>query len=192
MEKRKTDEEIAAETVKEVPTEDQTVLSAGSSMKMDSKSKDIRLNFDVALPGLKILENATLTLASCARYGLVGRNGIGKTTLMKSIANKKINIPSHISVLFVEQEVMGDELTVLQSVLDADSERREVGFFPSPSSLFWKLSDRNSSSSSSSWRKSVWQTREIKVVRIPSGSTRCISAWKKLRPTPPKHAPLWC
>lgn len=129
LDKRKNDEESAAEVEKVVSQEDQTVLSAGSSMKLDSKSKDIRvLNFDLALPGLKILQNATLTLGFCGRYGLIGRNGIGKTTLMKSIAAKKISIPSHVTVLFVEQEVMGDDTTVLQSVLDADTERREVHF----------------------------------------------------------------
>jgi len=39
------------------------------------------------------------------RYGLVGRNGIGKTTFMKAVASKKVSIPSHIRILFVEQEV---------------------------------------------------------------------------------------
>jgi len=129
LEKKKIEDEAdqGAAGTNSVSIEDQTVLSAGTAMKSDSKSKDIRIvNFDLTLPGLKILENASLSLASCARYGLVGRNGIGKTTLMKSIAGKKVNIPSHISILFVEQEVMGDEITVIQSVLDADIERREL------------------------------------------------------------------
>ena len=41
------------------------------------------------------------------RYGFVGRNGMGKTTLLKAIAKKELYIPSHISILHVEQEVLG-------------------------------------------------------------------------------------
>ena len=39
------------------------------------------------------------------RYGFVGRNGLGKTTLLRMISEKQLLIPSHISVLHVEQEV---------------------------------------------------------------------------------------
>ena len=39
------------------------------------------------------------------RYGFVGRNGLGKTTLLRMISEKQLMIPSHISVLHVEQEV---------------------------------------------------------------------------------------
>ena len=41
------------------------------------------------------------------RYGFVGRNGLGKTTLLRMISEKQLMIPSHISVLHVEQEVGG-------------------------------------------------------------------------------------
>jgi ATP-binding cassette subfamily F protein 3 len=46
------------------------------------KPKDIRLeNFDISFGGRKILSGANLTLAHGRRYGLIGRNGIGKSTL---------------------------------------------------------------------------------------------------------------
>lgn len=37
------------------------------------------------------------------RYGLVGPNGQGKSTLMMHIAHKRLAIPEHIDVLMVEQ-----------------------------------------------------------------------------------------
>ncbi|KAI9090078.1 P-loop containing nucleoside triphosphate hydrolase protein [Phlyctochytrium arcticum] len=87
-------------------------------------SKDIKLeDFDIAFAGKKILQNATLTLAYGRRYGLVGKNGIGKSTLLRAIAHEELRLPSHIRVLHVEQEIAGDDTPALQSVLLADTER---------------------------------------------------------------------
>jgi ATP-binding cassette subfamily F protein 3 len=69
------------------------------------------------------------------RYGFVGRNGLGKTTLLKmigrcvcvvlcaSVYSGQLRIPANMSVLHVEQEVAGDDTPVLQSVLDSDTQR---------------------------------------------------------------------
>jgi ATPase subunit of ABC transporter with duplicated ATPase domains len=59
------------------------------------------------------------------RYGVVGENGVGKTTLLTKIAagSKPEGVPgwpSHVRTLLVEQECLGSEtVTVLQSLLDA-------------------------------------------------------------------------
>ena len=70
-----------------------------------------------------LLQGADLVLACGRRYGLVGRNGLGKTTLLRMIASHQLKIPSHISILHVEQEVVGDETIALQSVLECDTVR---------------------------------------------------------------------
>lgn len=70
------------------------------------KSKDIKLeSIDVSIGGLRILTDTTLTLAFGRRYGLVGQNGIGKSTLLRALARRELAIPTHISILHVEQEV---------------------------------------------------------------------------------------
>ncbi|WVQ83341.1 hypothetical protein IAT38_005480 [Cryptococcus sp. DSM 104549] len=85
------------------------------------KSKDIQLtNIDVSFASNRILSGATLTMAHGRRYGLIGRNGIGKSTLLRHIALREVPVPSHISVLYVEQEIAGDGTTALDSVLQAD------------------------------------------------------------------------
>lgn len=82
--------------------------------KGTNRSMDIRIeNFDVSFGNKVLLQNADLLLASGRRYGLVGRNGLGKTTLLRMIADKQLQIPSHISILHVEQEVTGDDTTAL-------------------------------------------------------------------------------
>ncbi|KAM3589078.1 ATP-binding cassette, regulator of translational elongation [Umbelopsis sp. WA50703] len=85
------------------------------------KSKDIKLeNFDISFAGKRILTDANLTLAFGRRYGLVGKNGIGKSTLLKAMARRELNVPTHISILYVEQEVVGDDTLALDMVLKAD------------------------------------------------------------------------
>ena len=71
-----------------------------------TKSKDIKIeNFDISISGLRIITDGNLTLSYGRRYGLVGQNGIGKSTLLRALSRREINIPTHISILHVEQEV---------------------------------------------------------------------------------------
>lgn len=92
-----------------------------------NKSRDIRIeNFDLSYADRVLLKEADLTLIFGRRYGLVGRNGIGKTTLIKMISRRELFVPSHISILCVAQEVTGDETQVLQSVLECDTEREKL------------------------------------------------------------------
>ncbi|KAL4065787.1 P-loop containing nucleoside triphosphate hydrolase protein [Scleroderma yunnanense] len=94
-------------------------LEAAASAK--NKSKDIHLtNIDVNFGSNRILSGATLTLAYGRRYGLIGRNGIGKSTLLRHIALREVPIPAHITILFVEQEIVGDDTLAIDSVLKAD------------------------------------------------------------------------
>ena len=89
------------------------------------KSKDIRLDgIDINFAGLRILTDASLTLAHGRRYGLVGRNGIGKSTLLRALSKRELPVPQHLTILHVEQEVTGDSTPALQSVLDADVWRK--------------------------------------------------------------------
>lgn len=82
---------------------------------------------DAGVPAPRcLLQGAELSLASGRRYGLVGRNGLGKTTLLKMLASRNLRVPAHISILHVEQEVAGDEVTALQSVLETDEVREAL------------------------------------------------------------------
>ena len=73
-----------------------------------------------------LLQNANLLLSFGRRYGLVGRNGLGKTTLLRMISERQLQIPSHITVLHVEQEVVGDDTPAVDSVLECDTERNRL------------------------------------------------------------------
>ncbi|XP_051557107.1 ATP-binding cassette sub-family F member 3-like isoform X1 [Myxocyprinus asiaticus] len=105
--------------------------SSKKDSRVDSSGKnrsyDIRIeNFDVSFGERCLLQGAELSLASGRRYGLIGRNGLGKTTLLKMLASRSLRVPSHISILHVEQEVAGDDTMALQSVLESDNVREEL------------------------------------------------------------------
>jgi ATP-binding cassette, subfamily F, member 3 len=78
-------------------------LMMGSSR---GKSRDIKIDaIDLFFAGNRLLTDASLTLAYGRRYGLVGNNGIGKSTLLRALSRREISVPTHISILHVEQEV---------------------------------------------------------------------------------------
>ncbi|KAL8746902.1 MAG: hypothetical protein Q9190_001133 [Brigantiaea leucoxantha] len=92
-----------------------------------SKSKDIKIDgVDVSIGGKRILSDTTLSMAFSRRYGLVGQNGIGKSTLLRALSRRELAIPAHISILHVEQEITGDDTPALQAVLDADVWRKHL------------------------------------------------------------------
>ncbi|KAJ0414101.1 P-loop containing nucleoside triphosphate hydrolase protein [Aspergillus carlsbadensis] len=100
-------------------------LQLGSDSQ--AKSKDIKLDgIDITIGGNRILTDAAFTLAYGRRYGLVGQNGIGKSTLLRALSRREVAIPSHISILHVEQEIRGDDTPAIQAVLDADVWRKRL------------------------------------------------------------------
>uniref|UniRef100_A0A1A9WSL8 ATP-binding cassette sub-family F member 3 n=1 Tax=Glossina brevipalpis TaxID=37001 RepID=A0A1A9WSL8_9MUSC len=92
-----------------------------------NRSMDVKIeNFDLAFGDKVLIQNANLVLSFGRRYGLVGRNGLGKTTLLRMISERQLQIPSHITVLHVEQEVVGDDTSAVDSVLECDTERTHL------------------------------------------------------------------
>ncbi len=51
--------------------------------------------------GKLLLEGTSLTIVQGRRYGLVGPNGKGKSTLLRLMARRQIPVPEGIDVLLV-------------------------------------------------------------------------------------------
>lgn len=97
------------------------VVTTGSAGRL----RDIFANnFTIGYPGRILFEDADLKLVRGRRYGLIGRNGMGKTTLLRAIASHELDgIPTDMLIMHVEQEVKGGDLTALDVVLATDARR---------------------------------------------------------------------
>ena len=78
--------------------------------------------------GQPLLEDASLRMVRGKRYALIGRNGKGKSTLLKALAARRVGqIPSNVSMHYVSQDVVLTDITKnqlpIQVVLAADIER---------------------------------------------------------------------
>eukprot|EP00536_Pseudo-nitzschia_multiseries_P009250 jgi/Psemu1/200235/e_gw1.253.52.1 len=93
--------------------------------------RDVRLlNFE--LPNLRgggpnLLSGASLILARGRRYGLMGRNGCGKTTFLTALSKRKIDcddadggVPTNVRMLLVRQEIIGNDWSAVDTVLKSD------------------------------------------------------------------------
>ncbi|MDF1803872.1 ABC-F family ATP-binding cassette domain-containing protein [Thalassovita sp.] len=85
-----------------------------------------------SIDGRPIFDGASATIPTGHKVGLIGRNGAGKTTLFKLIRGDlhldsgSIQIPARARIGGVAQEVPGNEVSLLDTVLAADTERAEL------------------------------------------------------------------
>ena len=96
--------------------------------KAENHDTDINLsNITIIVGGKTLLDQASLKLAFGRKYGLVGRNGIGKTTLLNHLSRHMFeDFPPQVHVLHVEQEIAPDNKAVIDHVLECDSERAKL------------------------------------------------------------------
>lgn len=84
------------------------------------------------IEGRPILEGATAGIPEGHKVGLVGRNGTGKTTLLKLITGElhpdlgSITMPRNARIGHVAQEAPGGDTTLIDWVVAADRERSEL------------------------------------------------------------------
>ncbi|CAM9091110.1 unnamed protein product [Chrysoparadoxa australica] len=70
------------------------------------------IEFSLAYGGKILLHNTGLHLRMGRKYCLVGRNGVGKTTLMRNIASGNIEgLPTNLKTVFVQHDLVGSDLT---------------------------------------------------------------------------------
>lgn len=90
------------------------------------QSRDVRMEqVSIGLHGKELVQDATLQINHGRRYGLIGANGSGKTSLLASIAARELPIPDHIDMWFVHREAEPEKITALQSVIDVAAKEYE-------------------------------------------------------------------
>ena len=87
------------------------------------EGRDIHIHqFSLTFYGQEILVDAELELNNGRRYGIIGLNGSGKSTILGAIANREIPIPDHVDIFHLSREIPANDKTALEAVLEADEE----------------------------------------------------------------------
>ncbi|KAF8670890.1 hypothetical protein HU200_050155 [Digitaria exilis] len=96
---------------------------SSSSAAAQDNARDIVIDsFSVSVPGVMLLDGATLRVAHGRRYGFVGHNGKGKSSLLNLLATRNLPVPRNIDVFLLAQEIAADARPAIEWVIAADEE----------------------------------------------------------------------
>ena len=76
--------------------------------------------------GQVMIEDTELHLDNHHRYGIIGPNGCGKSTLMAAIGNREVPIPTNKDIFYLDHEMAPSDKTPLQAVMDVGEERLKL------------------------------------------------------------------
>jgi len=99
---------------------------ATGTLISEKRARDVKIDsFSLSLHGKILVEDTVLELNHGARYGVIGRNGCGKSSILACIANREIPIPSHFDLYLLAHEAPPSELTALEYVILSAQEEME-------------------------------------------------------------------
>lgn len=75
--------------------------------------------------GNELLVDSSMDIVRGHRYGLLGRNGVGKSTLLRQLAARAIpGIPHGMRIILCQQQIQGrEDQTALEALVEADTDR---------------------------------------------------------------------
>jgi len=87
---------------------------------------DVKIEqFSLSVYGKEFISDTKLELNFARRYGLIGMNGAGKSTMLAGLAAREVPIPEHIDIWFLDSEAKPEEVTAIQAVVDVVAKEHE-------------------------------------------------------------------
>ncbi len=81
-------------------------------------SKDVKItSVSLVFHGRVLITDSTLELTLGRRYGLLGENGCGKSTMLKAIAAREYPVPEHVDIYLLNEGAPPSDLGALEWVL---------------------------------------------------------------------------
>mmetsp|Transcript_61961 Transcript_61961/g.96269 ORF Transcript_61961/g.96269 Transcript_61961/m.96269 type:complete len:611 (-) Transcript_61961:258-2090(-) len=98
-----------------------TGVLASQEQAMDVKIEQ----FSLSVYGKEFVCDTKLELNFGRRYGLIGANGSGKSTMLAAIAAREVPIPKHIDIWFLDTEAKPEEITAIEAVVNVVAKEHE-------------------------------------------------------------------
>jgi len=76
--------------------------------------------------GRILINDTQLELNSGHRYGVMGPNGCGKSSLLAVLGNREVPIPSSIDIFYLDHEMPPSDKTPFECVVEVDEERKKL------------------------------------------------------------------
>jgi len=116
--------------------------------------------FSLSAPNQKLFNNAELKITMGHKYGILGPNGQGKTTLLRHIASRDFPVPVDWDVLLVEQEAKASDNSVVNEVMAADTITAD--FLKEEQEIMESFE----SEEGQGWSEEKWEERRERLERI--------------------------
>jgi len=90
-------------------------------------SVDVKIEqFSMSVYGKEFIKDTKLELNFARRYGLIGQNGSGKSTMLAAIAAREVPIPDHIDMWYLDSEAKPEKVSAIEAVVAvvADEHKR--------------------------------------------------------------------
>jgi|EP00927_Polykrikos_kofoidii_P078449 ATP-binding cassette subfamily F protein 2 len=108
---------LRGETVKRSAVLESATVTGVRTSRPDSRDLKVE-QFSIINFGRHLVKDTLLELNYGRRYGLIGQNGSGKSTMLAGIAAREIDIPEHIDIWFLDREAEPSENSAIKSVVD--------------------------------------------------------------------------
>lgn len=124
VERELTEEEKLCAKLEEEARISAEARSCTGSLAVHPRSRDVKIaNFSITFFGSELLQDTMLELNCGRRYGLIGLNGCGKSSLLAVLGNREVPIPPHIDIFHLTREIPASSKSALQCVMEVDEER---------------------------------------------------------------------
>lgn len=108
---------LRGEGVKRSAVLESATVTGVRTSRVDSRDLKVE-QFSIINFGRHLVKDTLLELNFGRRYGLIGQNGSGKSTMLAGIAAREIDIPEHIDIWFLDREAEPSENSAIKCVVD--------------------------------------------------------------------------
>ncbi len=93
--------------------ENANARSVAGALASQPQSVNVKVQqLTITFHGRELVTDSTLEINMGRRYGLIGQNGSGKSSILQAIFYGELPIPDHIDMFLVSREMPASEKTV--------------------------------------------------------------------------------